>query len=199
MAKPREDRLEDLLTAAMTTFRRVGLDATTVADITDEAGVAKGTFYLYFESRDHVLGAIWDRYLGGLVDEAARLFADPVADQDWLALLDGILENLIRHAVANAELHRMIYQSANARALELCRQTNERVIAVLIDGVRQARNAGQVSVLAPEVATRFIYHGLHGLLADLIAREAVSGRPIDADELVAIAREFSHRLLGVAP
>ena len=46
-----ERRHEALLKAATRLFGKKGVPATTVADITTAAGVAKGTFYLHFESK----------------------------------------------------------------------------------------------------------------------------------------------------
>jgi AcrR family transcriptional regulator len=44
--------------AALRLFGEHGYDATTVKDITDAAGVAKGTFFNYFDTKEAVLPAI---------------------------------------------------------------------------------------------------------------------------------------------
>jgi AcrR family transcriptional regulator len=44
-----------LLDAAMIEFRRAGVQAAQVEDIVRAAGVARGTFYLHFPTKDHVL------------------------------------------------------------------------------------------------------------------------------------------------
>jgi AcrR family transcriptional regulator len=44
-----------LLEASMAEFRRVGVPAAQVEDIVRAAGVARGTFYLHFPTKDHVL------------------------------------------------------------------------------------------------------------------------------------------------
>ncbi|MGD8398879.1 MAG: TetR/AcrR family transcriptional regulator [Anaerolineae bacterium] len=50
-----------LLEAAWTLFRARGFDDTTVQEITEQAGVAKGTFFNYFPSKDGLWGelALW--------------------------------------------------------------------------------------------------------------------------------------------
>jgi TetR/AcrR family fatty acid metabolism transcriptional regulator len=48
-------RCQGIREAAMRVVSRKGYDHVTVQDIADEAGVAKGTVYLYFKSRDDVL------------------------------------------------------------------------------------------------------------------------------------------------
>jgi AcrR family transcriptional regulator len=190
-----EDRLSDLLDASLETFRVTGLESATVAEITERAGVAKGTFYLYFPSKDHVLGAIWGRYVDGYLDRTADLLAADDPGRDWRPVFEQLVDALVRHSMANAELHRMVYRSANGRALQQCRAGNERVIVVLVDAVRAAAAAGQIDVEDPELSTRFLYHGLHGLLDDLTARDATAERPTDVDDMVRVAQAFAGRVL----
>ena len=61
-AQPRtkspETRRQDLLDAGEKVFLEKGVAGATVEDITSCAGVAKGTFYLYFASKDDLLNAL---------------------------------------------------------------------------------------------------------------------------------------------
>lgn len=54
-------RRASLVDAAAKVFARKGVVASTVSDIVSEAGVAQGTFYLYFRSKDEALIAVVDR------------------------------------------------------------------------------------------------------------------------------------------
>ena len=67
MAKKRvlfapDARRRQLLTAATAVFARRGYRAAGISDIVSEAGVARGTFYLYFESKAQVFLAIADDF-----------------------------------------------------------------------------------------------------------------------------------------
>jgi AcrR family transcriptional regulator len=68
-----------LVKAAMTVFARLGPDAPTIEDFIAEAGVARGTFYNYFETREDVLvavaGQLGDQLLAEV--EALRSLPDP--------------------------------------------------------------------------------------------------------------------------
>jgi AcrR family transcriptional regulator len=57
-----DDRRRQLLTAATAVFARRGYRAAGISDIVSEAGVARGTFYLYFESKAQVFLAIADDF-----------------------------------------------------------------------------------------------------------------------------------------
>lgn len=60
MAKKKtpEARRADLTKAALKLFRKKGFNDTAVSDIVSEAGVAQGTFYLYFGSKDDILAEV---------------------------------------------------------------------------------------------------------------------------------------------
>ena len=47
-----------LVEAAMRLFAKQGIDATTIDEIVDLAGVAKGTFYNYFTDRSDIARAV---------------------------------------------------------------------------------------------------------------------------------------------
>ncbi len=63
--KKREKR-ERLLNASLALFREKGYEQTRVADITRAAGVAKGTFFNYFPTKERVLLALGEQMLGRL-------------------------------------------------------------------------------------------------------------------------------------
>lgn len=52
----REARYRQLLQAALKIFARDGIDGASVADIAEAAGVAKGSVYLYFDSKEALAG-----------------------------------------------------------------------------------------------------------------------------------------------
>jgi AcrR family transcriptional regulator len=55
-------RRQQLLTSATAVFARRGYRAAGITDIVNQAGVARGTFYLYFESKAEVFLAIADDF-----------------------------------------------------------------------------------------------------------------------------------------
>lgn len=60
---------ENLLSAAYSLFIRKGVNDTSISDITDTAGVAKGTFYLYFIDK-------WDIYEKLIIEKSYLLFEE---------------------------------------------------------------------------------------------------------------------------
>ncbi|MEI2690201.1 MAG: TetR/AcrR family transcriptional regulator [Anaerolineae bacterium] len=65
-ANNKELRKENLYSAAVMLFRQQGFDATRVEEITQAAGVAKGTFFNYFPTKEDVLLYIGERHMSRL-------------------------------------------------------------------------------------------------------------------------------------
>jgi len=74
------DKRERILTAAERIFARHGFFAAKVSDVAKEAGVADGTIYLYFKSKDDLLISLFERRMqqvNELLREATATIASP--------------------------------------------------------------------------------------------------------------------------
>ena len=91
----RADKRDALLRAAITTFAARGFFNAQVADVARTAGVAAGTVYLYFRSKDDLLISIFERTMKEAIAEG----------RDTIAGLDAPLEQL--RAIARLHLDRM--------------------------------------------------------------------------------------------
>jgi len=69
---PVADKREAILRAATRTFARNGYFNSKVADIASAAGVADGTVYLYFKSKEEILHSIFDRGVDNAITEARQ-------------------------------------------------------------------------------------------------------------------------------
>ncbi|MFC9898220.1 TetR/AcrR family transcriptional regulator [Nocardia sp. NPDC127579] len=58
----RTARQEEILAAAVKVFARKGFAASRIEDVAAEAGIAKGSVYLYFPSRDALLAGVFESY-----------------------------------------------------------------------------------------------------------------------------------------
>jgi len=70
-------RRAQILTAARQSFTRHGVTRTTVETIAKTAGMAKGTVYLYYRSKDDMLHQILTEDLAELKDDALRCVMSP--------------------------------------------------------------------------------------------------------------------------
>lgn len=72
----REVRRKELVEAAVAVFSANGVSAASVDDIVRAAGVAKGTFYLYFETKDDAVNAVAGAMVEGVADRVEAAASD---------------------------------------------------------------------------------------------------------------------------
>jgi AcrR family transcriptional regulator len=104
--KQREQTRAELLSSARRVLARRGFHRTKVADIAHEAGVAVGTFYLYYPTKEALFLELVEETVGLLkteIDASHRAAADP-RDQ---ARAD--LEIFFRFAQEHRELFRIVF------------------------------------------------------------------------------------------
>ena len=77
ITKKPDERRSELIDCAQRLFYSKGYESTSVRDIVDEVGVAKGTFYYYFDSKQAILEAMVDE----LVGQSVALMHEIVADE----------------------------------------------------------------------------------------------------------------------
>jgi TetR/AcrR family fatty acid metabolism transcriptional regulator len=75
--KGKEAKRQRILDSAVVEIARRGYYGTTVANIASRAGVADGTIYLYFKSKEDILVSIFEHAMRRFIDEAARIVDDP--------------------------------------------------------------------------------------------------------------------------
>ncbi|HEX3623180.1 MAG TPA: helix-turn-helix domain-containing protein, partial [Acidimicrobiales bacterium] len=61
--EPHDVRRDQILDAAEQVFVERGFASATIADVAEHAGVAKGTVYLYFDSKTQLLAALRARHV----------------------------------------------------------------------------------------------------------------------------------------
>lgn len=79
MSAKRAAKRERILDAAVLEIARRGYYGTTVATIAGRAGVADGTIYLYFKSKEEILVSIFERAMGRFIAQAQEIVDDAAA------------------------------------------------------------------------------------------------------------------------
>lgn len=75
--KEHNERQNEILDTAQRLFAKKGYEKCTVNDILNKIGIAKGTFYHYFKSKEEVLDGIIDRAAKQVLERAQAAAQDP--------------------------------------------------------------------------------------------------------------------------
>lgn len=153
--KKGEQRKQELLKIAYRMFIEKGYDNTSIDEIIAEAGIAKGTYYYYFPSKEDTLESVIDMMINEEVARAKEVVASPMPIPQKLAAVIYSLrpgqeeqniakviesnENIVLHDKLNKRLIAeavpllsSIVREGNETGVFNCEQIEERVKMILI-------------------------------------------------------------------
>jgi AcrR family transcriptional regulator len=142
------DTRRRLLDSAERVFGELGYHDASVVKVADAAGVAAGTFYLYFDSKK----SIFDELVRDLNRRVRRAMkeASSQGETRLQAELRGF-DAYFRFTAEHPTLYRIIRQ-AEFVSPEMLRFHYDRLSAGYIEALREASESGEIAKLDPEVA-----------------------------------------------
>jgi AcrR family transcriptional regulator len=187
-----EDRRQEILDAAIRVFVERGVYEPTVADITAAAGVAKGTFYLYFESKEHLLGALKEQMVDDMMERVIAFYAR-LGKDDWWGLIDGMLDELIDYAFDQRDLvYVFVREPFGARSLEIFENSEKKMTDMFADGIKQGVAAGVFECDDPEATAVMLHHAIDGALLEGL----VHAPEFDEERIKASSKQLVRKVLA---
>jgi TetR/AcrR family transcriptional regulator, repressor for uid operon len=176
---------ERLLRAAIAEFKRSGMAAADVGAIVSAAGVAHGTFFFHFPTKEHVLLELEAREEARLADEFCRFLE---GRPDLAATLTKVMNLVIS---VEDELGGVLFKDVLALHFSATRPRNDEVwtdhpvIVALVGEITRARDNGETHRdVDPFCSAVFFLLGVYGVLCTTSSHEA---RELMLKELVATA------------
>lgn len=180
-----EFRSAQILRAAEEVFAESGYAGATIAEIARVAGVAKGTIYLYFRSKDEIYSATHEHYVAELraVTEAAVAAAEGFA-----AKLRAFVESKLRFCTAHRAffslyLSQPVPRDVPAELKARLEAHAREQVAMLAGAVAAGQATGEARALPADAAARAIFDLTRSVIVQRLRGD--SPRPVDEDvELV---------------
>jgi AcrR family transcriptional regulator len=190
LVKGSAGRREEILAAGERVIRARGPEGATVDEVAVAAGVAKGTFYLYFHSKGDLLAALRNRF-AELVVAAAVVQAEPERSGEWLVRARRLVEVIADTHLENAELYRALFAESSSGGMNGAEgQWSDEIVRLLARFIDAGAAAGAFAVADAEATALLLFHGVHGLLHEALRRPEAFDRPrvlAAADDVVARA------------
>jgi AcrR family transcriptional regulator len=197
------DTRGDLIDAAEQLFVQVGYDSTSVQSIIDAAGLSKGTFYHYFDSKQALLDAVIERMSGQMLQQIQpELDMKPLPAMDRLNLFFALTQQwhfdnlaMIKAAlqVLLCDENVIIWHKMRRRSAELIAPVLAKIIAQgAEEGVFDISDARATAELLLHVQRFFGEKNAHEVFVDV-------DRPINMTTLmqrIELSYESMERLLG---
>jgi TetR/AcrR family fatty acid metabolism transcriptional regulator len=179
------DKREAILKAAAKVFASKGFFNSKVADIASAAGVADGTVYLYFKSKDDILHSIFDRGMDEFITEGRK----------EIEQIEGPAEKLRR--IAELHLERLgsdrdlavVFQVELRGSTKFMEEFSAAGFAEYLDLIRQTIEEGQQTGafrtdVKPVLAAKILYGALDEMVTNWILSKRSYSLPPLADEVM---------------
>jgi len=190
--KPPEERRDELMNAAQYLFLKQGVASTTIEQITLRAEVAKGTFYLYFSSKEDILTALGDRFgqehLAGI---KAAMAAHTKAD--WKGQLATWANACVFGYLDSIRLHDIVFYGSRPATREGL--IDNIVIDHLCALLQAGLEAKAWSIDDARSTAVFLFSGLHAVVDDAYSKK----KKLHRTELAQKIERLCFRALGIAP
>jgi AcrR family transcriptional regulator len=187
--KLRESRRATLLQAAQQVFSQKGYHATSIDDLIATADIARGTFYLYFESKRAIFDELLDRLLELLQGTVRRIDTAPGAPppvEQMDATIDRILETLL----ANRDVARILLREAVGIDADFDRKLADfwlRIETMIVRALSTGQEMGLVRACDHTLVARCILGA---------AKEVVHFAFVDHDPSEVDLRRVGHELIA---
>ncbi len=160
------ERRMHILTAARDVFAKLGYHQSTIDDIVAEAGIARGTFYLYFEDKRAIFADLIDRYFTQLTMVIQRIDvgdgAAPVSQQ-----ARDNMRNILRVCLSERAMTKILFADAVGVDSAFDRKLltfYDAVVQLLTESLKEGQALGIVEDGEPRVLAYMIIGALKELL-----------------------------------
>jgi AcrR family transcriptional regulator len=179
-----EFRIQSIRDATMRVIGRKGISAATMQDIADEAGVAKGTLYLYFRDRDELVEKTFEN---ALTELHRRIDVQIEANTGFETRFRAAVRTILEFFRENREFFRLYtahrvpegtpqQQRKQRRQCDHYRERVERFAGFL----KSAMDGGEIRKLDPYRVANFIIEGVNSIVIERVMDEK-SSTSIEAD------------------
>jgi AcrR family transcriptional regulator len=173
-------RREQFLEASARVFAKKGYFAASVSDIIEEAGVARGTFYLYFSSKRQVFAEV----LHLIIEKIEAIIRGPNEgdpSSDVFRRLTDNVARVIAFFVENPDYAKIILTQAPGLDEEASHQLDQAtfMLQAVMDGLlRRGWELGLLRAFNVELASSVLLGGIKELLYHLVITKQIDA-PLD--------------------
>ncbi len=183
--KPQE-RKNQIIDAAIKCFAKRGYHSTSISHIIDEAGVARGTFYLYFKSKHEIFQSILDEFIEHVGSQIQTIEISgnvPPATQ-----MKKNVERVVDAVLQKPEVGQILFNEAVGLDEETQKRLKgfyNKLITRIQSSIELGKTFGLVRDVNPKVASCIALGGVRELLTQSnIFKNAKIGRDAMVDGLI---------------
>ena len=160
MARPKsEDKRNAILDAAMRLFAERGLTAAPTSEISKQAGIAEGTLFTYFKTKDDLINALYREIKLELAD---AMMSDFPRKQNLRTRLRHVWDRYVNWGIANPKQRKVLAQLQVSEALT--KESKDAGSAPFVEFQIMIRDAIEQRVFRNDVPVELISKSLAALV-----------------------------------
>lgn len=189
--KRKDERREQILSAALLLFATKGLAATKVTDIAAATGMSQGLMYHYFSSKEEIFTELISGAFERLNFACRELARMPQPPQEKISFAIATLLQGIRDNADYARYHLLIAQATVSEAIPpaaraIIAQENRLPYAIIAQIMREGQQAGTIKQHDPDELALLFWTSINGLAI----YKAVHGDEFKAPDPALLMRIF---------
>jgi AcrR family transcriptional regulator len=181
--------LRQILDAAERLIVEHGYEGMTMDQVAAAAGVAKGTIYLYFPSKQSLLAGMQSDVAQRFVDGPSEMMSDDSCT--WRDRLDALVRRRLEVRLEHRALYHELFHVNRARAGE---EPLDQVRAMLAEILTRGTDAGEFDVVDVVLTSDMLLHASGGAL-DHVDRFDAAG----TERALQLVLRLFHRIVGATP
>ncbi len=187
------DKRRLILDAAVRVFARQGFHTCRVSDIADEAGVAYGLVYHYFQSKEAILDTVFLERWNLMLATIAEAQASEAAPREQLRRIASFIVDSYRR---DPDVMKVIVVEVT-RAANTFGRTHVQRIMQAYEGIAEiVTQAQQAGVFRREVDALFAAQAFYGLVEQVLTQWIFSGEEIPEREFEHVKVEIVEMICG---
>lgn len=179
----KKNRREEILKAAIIIFSQKGYHDTSITDIIEKAGIARGTFYLYFDNKRQIFDSILENLMIELDHSIKKIEIGPGCINP-LDQLKANLKRVLTLLIENPELTKILLRHATGLDIESDHRITEfyrNIAAIIEEALREGIKMGFVR----ECNSRLVSYCILGSIKEVVERITLDDQDTpDIDSIV---------------
>jgi len=183
--RPAGDKAEAIMRAALAVTAERGYAAATVRDMAERAGLAAGTFYLYFPAKEAVGLALIESLYRAAIEAAATARRGAASPADKLLASMGAVLAAFARDPALSRFALVLAPGAHPAFDERLHAVHESLCALVRDDVAEIVGAGESAARAADLASQAVVGAVGEVVTAWVRRGAPAGALDDAAGVLA--------------
>ncbi len=192
ISKEPEVRRAELIDQAAALFSEFGFEQTSVSDIVKKTGVAQGTFYYHFKSKEEILDAVIEREVIALSAQATT--ACHKTSGSAIRKLQVVLDIVLSHSYNERIFIGQLYQKKYWSILEVMDKKYEQMfVPLLAEIISEGNKEGTMHVEYVEETVSILLYSMDSLFDSMVS----SGNIEEIRRKAVILEKLITKMLGI--